>query len=381
MKKIILFLFFVILSTGCSFNQMIEENNAIQVNDQEVEEIPEKSQITQETIIKEEPKQEEETCEDFGDFKIGDFCCRGTEKIFLCEQDVDLYESKLDLARGQSWPTLKQIVRLDDPKISFQQPEGWKIMKKYKSGIFDVPISYFIEDGFDFYEIRLLVYDKGDLSLKEIEDSLFKMISKREKLRGADVVHVYDADQVWIDKSYWIEIDYCLDMYTKTKCGDEDDFVYYNIDISPYKNKYYIWLYRDPSYREFSSGDKDKRINQFSDILKTFNFWEETVFEKEEKFKDDIVGYYSLDFKNPTTVRYDIVSEGNLDVYFVNNFDAFMDYIESFDRGREKFEFYEGCNFRSVQDIKGECIITTGGLMISNMKDGYNNVKIKLDWS
>lgn len=374
----LLLLLIVLIVNSCSPQTEQPSESMTIANEEIVREIIE--EVSEEEASEDKAEEEPETCEEYGDFFIGNFCCKATPEVFLCGQDTETYKSRLEAGKKQSWPTPKQIVRLDNPEVSFQQPEGWKVMENYKSGIFDVPISYFIEEGNYFYEIRLLYYDKGNLNLKELEEALFKMISKRESLRGADKFHIYDIEEVWVEEVYEFDGDYCLKEYYE--CFSEDDYVYYEARIIPYNNKYYIWLYRDPAYRDYA-GSKDKKLDQFSAILETFNFLEETRFEKEEQFKDDYVYYYSFDFEKPTTVKYDIRGDGGLAFYFLKDYDAFVRYLSKpSQRSRERFDFYEECDhYISTKEVEGECTITTGGLMIASNKDGFNNINIDLDWS
>jgi len=359
----------IVLLNGCLEKQPVVEDY--------LEETPSQEELIVEDTEK-EVSEEALVCDRWGDFYIGDFCCKETEEIFLCKQDVNDYLVKLEIAKKE-WDTSEKVIKLENPKVSFQQPEGWKVMRNYKAGIFDVPISYFIEDGSDFYEIRLLYYDKGDLSLKEIEEAIFKMISKRGELRrGSDTVKVYDMEGTWIDESYRFVINYCIDRYGG--CSDDDNFIYYDVEISPYKDKYYIWSYRDPSYRVYS-GSMDKKVNQYNEIIMSFNFIEGTKFTKEANFKDDYAWYFGLSFVNPTTIKYNISSEGSMDVYFVEEYEDFEDYLARGYKNEKRFDFYEDCKYKAVKEAKGECIMTTGGLLIANNKDGFNNIKINLDWS
>lgn len=382
-KYILIGLIITLISvTGCE--TIIEEELVDDIRKTE-EEISNETGLETKPEIKEEPK----VC----DLELGGHCCEYPKTPYsisvsgVCKDEEELY-LKREAAALKNYPSVGKVITSKDLGFSFLEPERWYVMKNYKMGGMDVPISYFKyteekrRTKATRVEIRVVHYKNEDnLSIEEFKTKIASLLT-RGRIKSKSQIPKSRKLPIGSKETYTRNLEVKHDIFKGIwfdiyKYGNWDEDWYF-VAILEHKNSYYLIIFIDPMEREVTTYYNDAAWKTFDRVYEGFRFidFKDNVYKI--KISPNQAWHFPLNFEKPTEVRYEIESERNIDFYFVKSYEDVDKYARN--PRESKFEFYEDCKHIGIKKAEGSCLITESKFMIGNLGNEYNNVTLSLSW-
>lgn len=108
---------------------------------------------------------------------------------------------------------------------------------------------------------------------------------------------------------------------------------------------------------------------------------EKIPYNQEIELESKYVQYLPLEEENykPINIEFNIRSDSEVEIYFIPSKQAYDDYVNFFAYPDGPFSYYKGCYKINTQNFSGNCVITTGGLMIGNKrKTAHINIQLNI---